>query len=201
MHETSASTLAPVIGMLVVSAITPGPNNAIVMEAGARGRGAAAVAITGVASGTLILLVLVWLGVGAVVEASPRLKLALSIVGGAYLVWLGVSLARASGMRAPDSRARKLPASVPAIAVFQLLNPKAWILVITVTAATPAIGLIELTALILAVTGSCLALWAAAGAAASRALERPAARLVFNRVMGSVLALSAVGTVAHALIE
>jgi threonine/homoserine/homoserine lactone efflux protein len=199
MHEISVSALAPVIGLLVATAITPGPNNVIVMEAGARGGSAAAAAILGVSAGTVVLLVLAWSGVGAIVETAPGLKLALSTVGGAYLIWLGFGIA--STKSESSSRAGALPASVPAIAVFQLLNPKAWILVITVTAALPGVGLVGITALILVVTSTCLAIWAGAGAATSRFLDRPGVRQVFNRVMGSVLALSAAGMVTHALIE
>jgi threonine/homoserine/homoserine lactone efflux protein len=196
------SAFIPVIGMLVAAAITPGPNNMIVMEAGTRGLVAASAAMLGVLTGSLMVLILVWWGVGAVIDAFPPLKLAVSIGGGTYLAWLGVSLWQRREENAADPPRRMLPSSALAVAAFQLLNPKAWMLVITAASVMPRSGsVVTLGILIALVTGMCLTLWAFAGAAAARMLERPAARQTFDRIMGSVLAVSAAGSVVHALAE
>jgi hypothetical protein len=56
----------PVTGVLVIAAITPGPNNFMVMEASARGGAAAAGSVVlGVVLGSLGLLSLVSVGVGS----------------------------------------------------------------------------------------------------------------------------------------
>jgi threonine/homoserine/homoserine lactone efflux protein len=202
MRDTDMNAFIPVLGMLVAAAITPGPNNMIVMAAGARSLADAMAAMLGVVAGSLVVLGLVWWGVGAVVDAFPQLKLALSIGGGVYLAWLGVSLWQQPQESASDPPRRMLPSSALGVAVFQLLNPKAWMLVMTAAAAMPrSNGIVTLAILIALVTGMCLALWAFAGATASRVLEQPSARQAFNRIMGALLAISAAGSVVHALTE
>jgi threonine/homoserine/homoserine lactone efflux protein len=60
----------------VAAAITPGPNNFIVMEAGARGGlVSAGRAAFGVILGSVLLLALILAGVGRVLEQFPQLAL------------------------------------------------------------------------------------------------------------------------------
>jgi len=197
------SSLVPVIGILFAAAITPGPNNVIVMEAGARsGIGAALVATVGVVAGSLLLLALVTVGVGAAVERWPAIQLALSIAGGMYLAWLGISLVMRSGSRVANAPGSALPATPLGIAMFQLLNPKAWILVTTAATAMPDMRDTSTLALLLVVvTTVCLALWGTAGALSARVLARPAARLWFDRGMGALMAIFAIGIAAEAVRE
>lgn len=190
--------LIPVIGIVAVAAITPGPNNFIVMAAAARGGPLAAVpAAAGVVVGSLCLLVIVWAGAGAAFQAIPSLRPVLTLAGASYLCWLGVCLIRdarglASVRGAPAER--RLPASGFAVAAFQLLNPKAWVLVLTASAAMgrePAAVYI-LAAIFAVITIPCLSLWAVAGSAIAVALRRPAAKAWFDRSMGALLVCSAI---------
>lgn len=194
------SSALPVIGALVAAAITPGPNNFIVMQAGARGGIAAAgAAIIGVLSGSIVLLMFVWIGLGTLIQAAPILELALSIAGGIYLAWLGLTLL----LRPRSSSSQEtLPSTLLGIATFQLLNPKAWVLIATAAAAMSDVGgLFALTMLVVLVTSTCLSLWALAGVAAARILAKPRARGAFERSMGAVLALSAGGILIDALLR
>jgi threonine/homoserine/homoserine lactone efflux protein len=194
------SSVLPVLGALVAAAITPGPNNLIVMQAGARGGIAAAgAAILGVVSGSLVLLVLVWVGLDTLIEAMPILEFALGLAGGVYLASLGLSLF----LRRRSSISQEaLPTTLLGVATFQLLNPKAWMLIATAAAAmSDRGGLLVLIVLVVLVTSTCLSLWALAGAAAARLLAKPRARDVFERSMGVVLALSAVGIVIDAVLR
>ena len=192
-------SLWPVTGVLVAAAITPGPNNFMVMEASARGGLAAARnVVLGVVLGSLLLLALIAAGVGQAMRAFPVIAVALSVAGGAYLAWLGVSLIlrRESGEAARASGAQ---ASILGVASFQLLNPKAWVLTTTATAVMSEDGqIMTLAGLTALVTSVCLSAWAAAGAASRRWLQ-PRVRLWFDRTMGGLLALSAVGIVIDAL--
>ena len=191
----------PVTGVLVVAAITPGPNNFMVMEASARGGAAAAGSVMlGIVLGSLGLLALVVLGVGGLIHAYPRLGLVLSLIGGGYLAWLGASLIlRRAGTGAGENR-HGMPMSLWGVAMFQLFNPKAWMLIMTAVAAMGGVGsVLQLAALIAVVSSACLSIWALAGTASSRWLSRPRARLWFDRTMGALLALSAAGIVFDAL--
>ncbi len=192
------SSIVPVVGALFAAASTPGPNNLIVMQAGARGGiVAAAPAILGVLSGSLVLLGFVSLGIGEMIEAVPHFRMALSFAGSTYLAWLGLSLML---RRSSTSSQQALPSTLLGVATFQLLNPKAWMLIVTAAAAmSDTGGLLVLSGLVVLVTSTCLSLWALAGAAAARMLAKPLARRLFERCMGAVLALSAAGIFVDAL--
>jgi threonine/homoserine/homoserine lactone efflux protein len=155
-------------GAIAAAALTPGPNNFVVMRTAARGGLAAALpAIAGVVLGSLALLAVVVAGAGAAFEAVPHLRMALAIAGCLYLVYLGAQLLRGGSRggteRAPAPAAQaaqdgkpmenvqaaretrnaaesqeRLPAGVAGLFGFQFLNPKSWVLVLTATAATPA---------------------------------------------------------------
>jgi threonine/homoserine/homoserine lactone efflux protein len=85
------------------------------------------------------------------------------------------------------------------VAVFQLINPKAWVLVTTAAAAMAgSADMILLGALIAGISSLCLSLWAVAGGALSRVLDRPRPRLWFDRAMGALLAISALGLIVDA---
>ncbi len=192
------SSIVPVVGALFAAASTPGPNNLIVMQAGARGGiVAAAPAILGVLSGSLVLLGFVSLGIGEMIEAVPHFRMALSFAGSTYLAWLGLSLML---RRSSTSSQQALHSTLLGVATFQLLNPKAWMLIVTAAAAmSDTGGLLVLSGLVVLVTSTCLSLWALAGAAAARMLAKPLARRLFERCMGAVLALSAAGIFVDAL--
>lgn len=196
------ASLAPVIGLLFAAAITPGPNNLIVLEAGARrGMWAAASAMAGAVGGTLVLLALVWGGMDVAMKSVPALPVFLAILGALYLAWLGARLMfRTSTDEDGGTDAGGLPTSLLGVAGFQLLNPKAWLLVGTTTAAASgAVGIGMLAGLVAGIGLFCLSLWALAGAALSRALARPRTRRAFDRAMGLLLTFSALGVVIDAL--
>ncbi len=192
--------LLAVAGFVTAAAITPGPNNFIVMGAAARGGfGAATPLIAGVVVGSLALLTLVWAGAGVAFEAQPRLRSALTIAGCLYLAWLGASLIRQagkSGRNGTSSATRKLPSTAPGLAAFQFLNPKSWVMVLTATAAVTGDtggvwSLAALAAVFTAVTGVCLTSWALAGSAIADLLKEPRAKRWFDRAMGGLLIGSA----------
>jgi threonine/homoserine/homoserine lactone efflux protein len=191
----------PVIGVLVVAAITPGPNNFMVMEASARGGAAAASSVVlGIVLGSLGLLTLVSLGVGSLIHANPRLSLVLSLIGAAYLAWLGASLILRRADTGAGENRHGMPTSLWGVAVFQLFNPKAWMLITTAVAAIGGAGnVLRLAALIVVISSTCLSIWALAGKASSRWLSGPRARIWFDRTMGALLELSVAGIIVDAL--
>ena len=82
---------------VVAAQVSPGPNLvAVASVALAQGRQAALFVVTGVASGMLVWLVLTSLGLGALIEAFPKSLLLMKLVGGGYLLFLGIKAARAA---------------------------------------------------------------------------------------------------------
>lgn len=189
--------LLGVAGFVTVAVITPGPNNTIVMTAATRGGFAAALpAIAGVVLGSLLLLTLIWLGAGALFEAEPRLRQVLMVAGAGYLAWLGWTLIRDAGQDDGRGSTATQPSSAIGLAAFQLLNPKAWILVLTAAstsahASPDGGGFLLLAALFVILPTLCLALWAGAGVAIAQALRHPTMRRWFDRAMGVLLIASA----------
>ncbi|CAJ48291.1 putative amino acid efflux protein, partial [Bordetella avium 197N] len=68
--------------------IVPGPDWAYVISAGLRHR-AIAPALGGMLSGYMMITLLTAAGIGALVVSEPRILTLLSVVGAAYLLWLG----------------------------------------------------------------------------------------------------------------
>lgn len=188
--------LIAIAGLLFVGAITPGPNNLIVLRQASRGGWSGALpSMLGVVGGGLTLLALVAVGVGGLFAAEPLASLAIAVVGGLYLAVLGGrliagTLGRESG--ALEASTEGLPAGARGLFVFQFLNPKGWILTLTVVAAAQT-ALPEsvrgptLLGLYLVIPISCLAVWALLGVALARSLQREGVKRWVDRVMGALL--------------
>jgi threonine/homoserine/homoserine lactone efflux protein len=191
-------------GLLCVAAITPGPNNLVVLRASSQGGFRATLpAITGIVLGGLLLLAVMALGTDPLFMARPEWRRGVGAIGAIYLVWLGAALLRAGIAPRQDPTAMDgppLPAGVPGLIGFQFLNPKSWVMVLAVLSAMPADGLhgyAMLAALFVLIPTPCLLLWAALGAVLSRWLSRPSIRRRVDVAMGALL----VGCAGLLLIE
>lgn len=80
--------------------LTPGADWAYMINAGLRRRSVAA-AVGGLLVGYVALTVLVAAGVAALVARSPEVLTGLTLVGAAYLVWLGASAWRSAATAVP----------------------------------------------------------------------------------------------------
>jgi threonine/homoserine/homoserine lactone efflux protein len=192
------SALLVAAGLLATGAITPGPNNLVVMRITAQaGFIAALPAIAGIVGGGLLMLMVVMAGAGAVFAAEPRLYTVITLVGGAYLFWLGAHIVMRSFATASANpgTSRPVPVSTGALFGLQFLNPKSWIMVLTVVAAVrdgpPPVVRLSLLALFTAVPALCLAAWCAVGALLGPHLGRASVRAWLDRVMGALLCVSA----------
>lgn len=192
-------TLVPTAVLIGVGALTPGPNNLVVLRAGARaGWRDTLPAIAGIVLGGLALLSVVALGGGALFARHPGARLLVAVSGCLYLGVLGGRLMLASFRTAEPLEAREdaeLPSGVLALFGFQFLNPKGWVLTLTAVStsqiSTGGGALIGLAALFLLLPTVCLAAWALLGALLSAALRQRRVRAWFDRLMGLLLLLSA----------
>ncbi len=198
------SSLVGVAGLLVVGAITPGPNNLVVMRAAARsGLGGAWSAIGGVVAGGVAMLLLAMAGAGALYATARPVSALLLVCGSAYLCWLGIALI-AESLAAPSqrstSRGGPLPAGFAGLFVFQFLNPKSWAMVLTVAMATRRSGsgpgdVLPVVALFVVIPALCLTLWSALGMAMTRGPRHARLGQWVDRAMGGVLIASALALV------
>lgn len=196
--KQTMDTLIGSIGLVTVAAITPGPNNLVVMRAAGRaGLHGAFPAIAGVVLGGLALLAVTAAGTGTLFESLPALRFVIAAAGSLYLVWLGAKLVAGSlrGTAAAGADTT-LPAGLAGMAVFQFLNPKSWVLVLTAVSAAGAGGstaaFAQLALVFVLIPFLCLLAWSLLGAAMTRYLARRRVRAWFDRAMGGALAGSAV---------
>ena len=191
------SAVAGVAGLVAIAAVTPGPNNVIVLRAASRGgvRGAWP-AIVGVVLGGLVMLAVALAASDAAFAVAPGLHAVVGVAGCAYLAWLGLGMVRRAG-RASDGPARGLPAvSVAGLFAFQFLNPKAWVMITTAIGAMPVGAPVwPLAVVFTAIPATCLALWAIAGAALARRLAQPRVATWADRGMGVLLIATALALV------
>ena len=189
--------------LYVVSALaliaTPGQDMVyVVTRSLARGRLAGIASALGVCTGILAHTALAALGVGAILQASEGLFLALKLVGAAYLVWLGITmlLARGATVVAGASVPRQSMASLFAKGVLSnVTNPKIVLFFfaflpqfVDPASAHPTRDLAFLGVLyaVLALPVKC-GVGLAAGSFSERVLKRPAALAWMNRVGGAIL--------------
>lgn len=181
-------------GLLLVAALTPGPNNFVVLRAAAGGGVSAAwPAILGVVSGGIVMLGFGVLGLATVFSQWPFLRVAIATGGAAYLCWLAIGLMRTG---TGDGGHAPLPTGAVGLFVFQFLNPKGWVMVLSVVSAFPPLGMsttfIRLAPAFLLIPTACLWLWAIAGRYLATHVREPVVRRRIDRVMGMALLVNAV---------
>jgi homoserine/homoserine lactone efflux protein len=109
--------------------LTPGPNSLLVLTHGAlHGHRRTLFTVSGGALGFVVLIALSMLGIGALLRTSAGALTVLKLLGGAYLVWLGIQLWRAPAIHL---EANASTADVRSAALFRqglltaVSNPKA----------------------------------------------------------------------------
>ena len=181
-----------VTGFVAVALVTPGPNNLAVLAAASRGGfTSAAATAAGVVSGTIALVVVSWAGAGLVFEGVPAARSGLAVAGSLYFAWFGVQLFRSNQVTEDGSTPRSL--SLASMFLLQFVNPKAWLLVLALTATAHG-SVADLAILISIVSGIsmvCLSLWAAAGRIIGIVFPGSGARRWVDWVLGiSLIALA-----------
>ena len=181
-----------------VSYMTPGPNNLLLMRSGARfGVRPTSPHVLGIEAGMVGLVLLAHLGLGALLLALPSAFTVLRWACFAYLMWLAWIVLRDTGRSAEDGTSTAKPMSAGSAALFQVVNPKAWMMAVTgISAFTTsgvmtASGLVTVIVVFIAIGTPCMFVWALWGAAINRVLRRPGARRAFNIVMSAVVVVTA----------
>jgi len=196
-----STLLVSLAGFAFISAITPGPNNLLLMSSGALfGWQRSLPHLGGVLLGFAILMTSAVFGLGSVVSQWPWLVTVVRIIGAAWLVWMSLRYFVA-GIRGPATISSPAPISRPFRfhegVLFQWVNPKALILVISAAGAYIAIAesiveraLIIVGVFFLAGVISC-SLWMIAGDALNRIMASGKYASYVNVGMGILILLTA----------
>ena len=189
-----ANYLAFVVAVLVFLAI-PGPGNlALITSTGKGGLRGGFAATFGVIAGDQVLMWLAVAGVAAMLQASPRLFIAVQWLGAAYLAWMGVRMMLSKPGDAPVIHIRPSHYFRQAMGI-TLLNPKAIVFYMAFfpqfvdPATAPGIGTFAfMAATIAALTfGYCAVVVLLTRRLADRLRSRPRVTQALNRVGGSLL--------------
>jgi len=179
----------------VVAAVSPGPSNVMLTAAGARGGVAKGLpCLLGATIGMASMMFLVPLGLGSVVLGHPLALTGLRWGGSAFLLWLAWRIATSAG---GDTFVEERAVGFVGAAVFQWVNPKAWVVSVGAAATylSPESGSAVAESALLGGLFALAALpsgfvWLAFGAAVQRLLRGRRARRAFNLSLGVLLALS-----------
>jgi len=178
----------------LVSSITPGPNNLMLAASGLTfGFRRTLPLWLGISVGFQCLLFGVALGLGRVFEAWPAMHVVLKGVGAAYLLYLAWRLWQSSA--AGDSRLAE-PLGFMRGALFQWVNPKAWMMTVGAASAYtlhgddywPSVAMLAGLFMLLGMPST--ASWAAFGAAFRNLLAEPRWARRVGRGMAVLTALS-----------
>jgi threonine/homoserine/homoserine lactone efflux protein len=176
----------------VVSSITPGPNNMMILASGVNfGFSRSLRHLFGITWGFGLMILLVGLGLHTLLERFPLIYSAMRWGGAAYLLWLAWKLANA-GPPSVNAPTAAQPMGFFAAAAFQWINPKAWVMAVTaISTFLPSqaqpMQILTLTALFVALNLPCVATWGAFGSAMRRILQDPRRLRVFNITMALAL--------------
>ena len=177
-----------------VMTVTPGPNNVMLLASGLNfGLRRTFPHMVGIVIGLMTLIVAVGLGLGQVFRQFPAVQIVLQIVGTAYLVWLAWRIANAAAPEAGQDASR--PMTLIEAALYQWLNPKAWLMAISAIAnyvepGTLQATLVAMSVIIAVVCPPGMVPWVVGGVLLRSALQDSRTRRVFNWVMALLLLAS-----------
>ena len=129
----SVDNLLALLGIVMASAWTPGPNNMMLAASGVNyGFRATMPHVLGVALGFGFMIFTISLGLGGVFMRYPLLHEVLRWGGALLLIWVAWKIATAK--RPGEAGAATKPFTFLQAAAFQWINPKAWIMCISISA-------------------------------------------------------------------
>ncbi|MEO1141907.1 MAG: LysE family translocator [Pseudomonadota bacterium] len=182
------------IGFSFVSSVTPGPNNIMLLASGVNfGFRRTIPHMCGIAFGFGILLLATGFGLQQVFEEIPQLQLIIKVLGGAYLVYLAWKIANSGPVEAAEGAGK--PMTFMAAALFQWVNPKAWVMAITaMTVYTGQPDFISSVFIVCAafvvVNFPSVSIWCGFGVALREFLSDPKKLKIFNISMALMLIAS-----------
>jgi len=177
----------------LVSSITPGPNNLMLMASGANfGLQRTLPHMFGVAIGFTAMVVLVGVGLVQVFHAYPVTNTVLKVVSVVYLCWLAWKIANAGEPKGQKAGGR--PITFLQAAALQWVNPKAWAMAVTATTVYAPGQQWQSILIVAAIFGlinlPSISLWTVLGQQFRKILTNSARMRAFNWTMALLLVAS-----------
>lgn len=191
----SAEIFFALVTFAFVTSVTPGPNNLMLLSSGVNfGFKRTIPHMLGIGFGFFILLLAIGFGLAALLEYMPLFYTGLKFAGGAYMLYLAWKIAT-SGEISTEDKSSSTPLSFMQAALFQWVNPKAWVMAVTgiatYTAGQDYNSKVVIISLIFALVNlPSVSLWAGLGTLMRKLLTDPFKLRVFNVTMGLLLVAS-----------
>lgn len=180
------------------TSISPGPNNMMLLASGVNyGFSRTVPHLLGIEFGFSSLILVVGLGLGVLLVRFPELYLVLKILGGGYLLWIAgrIAMTRKMGEAKSGEGTDSRPLRFHQAALFQFVNPKAWVMSVGATAAyvAPQAYIRDtffVVSAFLAVGFLCASVWVSFGTVLRGWLSDPRRLKWFNIAMAMLLVAS-----------
>ena len=201
----NVSLFAGLAGFALVSSITPGPNNLMLMASGTNfGFRRTLPHMLGVSLGFTLMVFLVGLGLATALQRYPASFRVLQAVSVVYLVYLAWRIATAPPPTGNGNEAGGRPLTLVQAALFQWVNPKAWTMALTAIAVYCGddrhIGALALVALVFGLINlPAVGLWAFVGSKLVAWLRDPVRLRWFNMGAASLIVATIYPVVAQAI--
>lgn len=196
MITTTAIQVIPLATYYMIMSITPGPNNVMLTTSGANfGFGRTLPHIGGIVFGCATQTYMLCLGFGVVFIMYPWIQEVLKWCGAAYLLYLAWKLV---GSKVAKAKAVTKPLSFFDAALFQFINPKAWVKATTTATlflppgTSPWLAGLVIFTVCSMVNFSSASIWTTFGVGIGRLLTSQGRLLAFNVTMSVLLVGTAI---------
>ncbi|MBR9726875.1 LysE family translocator [Shewanella intestini] len=195
--------IAPIALFAFTSAVTPGPNNIMLMSSGLNfGIKRSLPHMLGICIGFPLMVLAVGLGLSAIFVTFPVLHTVIKVIGVVYLLYLAWLIANSSNKM--ESKNSSKPFSFIQAVAFQWVNPKGWIMAVGAMATFTTINapltpqVITIALVFLSVALPCAGVWLGFGVALKKLLKDQRQQRIFNVLMALLLVASIVPMVLPA---
>ncbi len=185
----------PLLWFAAAASFTPGPNNIMVAASGANyGYRRTLPHMLGIVLGFTFMIAAVGFGLGEMFKTVPQLHTVLKALGTAYMIYLAWRIANAA--RPKQAGAQGRPFTFFQAALFQWVNPKAWMMGVSALTAFTTGGAnylsetLLVTATFFCVSMPSVSIWCLFGTGISRFLKSERALAVFNWAMAGLIIIS-----------
>lgn len=202
----SIASYLPVTTFALLSAITPGPNNILLMSQGANfGVKPSLPAVFGIICGFTLMFAVMGFGFSGVFNQFPSLQFWIKVIGTGYLLYLTWHVATSHSQIETKQQAR--PIGFIKGALLQIVNGKAWIVVMGVISAYTTMGanynhqIMVITAIMFLTGLPSLLIWLMFGSMIKRFLTEKRHMKLFNYLMAGLLFLTVVPVIKEIAVE
>ena len=198
--------LPALILFVIPAAFTPGPNNLLIMSSGLNfGVRRSMPHLFGICFGFPAMVIAIGLGTGLLFERFPIIHEVIKVASVLYLCYFAWRIAAAEPNSNQNSRSK--PFTFLEAALFQWVNPKAWVMATSAIATFTTVGAdlnLQITAIVavfFVVTWPSCGVWLMFGVGLQRILSSARHQRIFNVSMAMLLIVSMTGVIRELLVS